>query len=79
MSSFCSTMQDRMSPSSRDLAVCKLPSATFNNSDADDEDYVENFAQEENISSSDDEEIDKIQRPSSSHIPVKTENGVYRR
>ncbi|KFM57897.1 hypothetical protein X975_24913, partial [Stegodyphus mimosarum] len=53
-------------------------SAASNDSDTD-EDYVANFAQEENIiSSSDDEEIEELQLPSTSkpkvdfsYVPVK--------
>ncbi|GFY51509.1 hypothetical protein TNIN_438011 [Trichonephila inaurata madagascariensis] len=45
-------------------------SATSNNSDNDDEDYVENVSQGENTSS-DDEEIDEIQYPSTSLAEVK--------
>ncbi|GFW15613.1 uncharacterized protein TNCV_3581111 [Trichonephila clavipes] len=44
-------------------------SAASNNSDTDDEDYVENVAQGKNISS-DDEEIDDIQGPSTSYPEV---------
>ncbi|GFV53341.1 transposable element Tcb1 transposase, partial [Trichonephila clavipes] len=45
-------------------------SAASDNSDTNDEDYVENVAQGENISS-DDEEIDEIQCPSISQPEVK--------
>ncbi|GFY70950.1 hypothetical protein TNIN_397991 [Trichonephila inaurata madagascariensis] len=45
-------------------------SAASNNSDTDDEDYVESVAYGENISS-DDEEINEIQCPSTSQQEVK--------
>ncbi|GFY79483.1 hypothetical protein TNIN_79301 [Trichonephila inaurata madagascariensis] len=45
-------------------------SAASNNSDTDDEDYVENVAQGENTSS-DDEEINEMQCPSTSQPEVK--------
>ncbi|GFT27085.1 hypothetical protein TNCV_4676021 [Trichonephila clavipes] len=45
-------------------------SAPSNNRDTDDEDYVENVPQGENISS-DDEEIDEIQCPFTSHPELK--------
>ncbi|GFX81748.1 hypothetical protein TNCV_317521 [Trichonephila clavipes] len=66
------------------LAISELPSdvdsAASKNSDVDDEDYIQNFAQGENILSSDDKEINEIQQPSSTfHIPVKTEGGLCRR
>ncbi|GFW18683.1 hypothetical protein TNCV_1369371 [Trichonephila clavipes] len=44
-------------------------SAVSNNSDTDDEDYVENVSQGE--TTSDDEEIDEIQYPSTSPAEVK--------
>ncbi|GFW35648.1 hypothetical protein TNCV_4434991 [Trichonephila clavipes] len=54
-------------------------SAPSNNSDDYDKDDFENFSQRENISSSSDAETDEIQRPSTIHIPVKTEGGLYKR
>ncbi|GFY47183.1 hypothetical protein TNIN_299681 [Trichonephila inaurata madagascariensis] len=50
-------------PSDDDSSAC-------NSSDTDYEDYVENLAQKENISS-DDEEMDEIQCPSTSQLEVK--------
>ncbi|GFY42403.1 hypothetical protein TNIN_238711 [Trichonephila inaurata madagascariensis] len=64
------------------LAIFELPSdnnsAASNNSNAADDDYVENFSLGENIPS-DDEKINEIQLSSTSHFPVKTKGGLYRK